>query len=99
MSGAPRFRVGPCGDGQGDDYCQAFTQRHTPPDAWLFYSRFGGEPPSTSVRVRNSNRTLHTVGIDLTSDMQLAIDQIKRLESLLSSERGLPTDAAGRLVS
>lgn len=73
------------GDGQGADYYQAlaYATAYDLPDAWLIYARFPGDPTGTSVRVRNSNRTLHAVGIDLTGDMQLAIDQLEELARIL----------------
>lgn len=77
------------GDGRSDDYYQAlaYATAYNLPDAWLIYARFPGDPTGTSVRVRNSNRTLHTVGIDLTGDMQLALAQIERLAEILVVER------------
>jgi 5-methylcytosine-specific restriction enzyme subunit McrC len=74
------------GDGRGSDYYQAlaYATAYDLPEAWLIYARFPGDPAGTSVRVRNSNRTLHTVGIDLTGSMQIAIDQLQSLTGMLA---------------
>ena len=40
-----------------------------------------------SVRVRNSSRNLRTVGIDLTGDMKVAIDQVAHLADVFVPER------------
>ncbi|MEQ1698713.1 MAG: hypothetical protein ABMA25_01320 [Ilumatobacteraceae bacterium] len=83
------------GEGQGADYYQAlaYATAYDLRDAWLIYARFPGDPASSTVRVRNTNCALHTVGIDLTGDIRLAVDQLEDLASRLVSERAVPAMA------
>lgn len=82
------------GDGRSSDYYQAlaYATAYNLPDAWLVYARFPGDPAGSSVRVRNTNRNLHTVGIDLTGPMHLSIEQLRRLAETVLSNGSSPVD-------
>lgn len=82
------------GDGRSADYYQAlaYATAYDLQDAWLIYARFPGDPTGSSVRVRNTNRTLHTVGIDLTGPIEKSIEQLQRLASRLVSDLSVSGD-------
>lgn len=84
-----KYKIMRDGDGQGDDYYQAlaYATAYDLSEAWLIYARFPGDPTGTSVRVRNSSRNLRTVGIDLTGDMKVAIEQVAHLADVFVPER------------
>jgi 5-methylcytosine-specific restriction enzyme subunit McrC len=92
------------GDGRSADYYQAlaYATAYDLHDAWLIYARFSGDPTGSSVRVRNTDRSLHTVGIDLTGPIQQAIEQLRHLAALLvsdgSASADLPATQSGELV-
>ena len=69
------------GDGRNADYYQAlaYATAYDLHDAWLIYARFPGDPTGSSVQVRNTDRSLHTVGIDLTGPIRHSIEQLRRL--------------------
>jgi 5-methylcytosine-specific restriction enzyme subunit McrC len=75
------------GDGRNADYYQAlaYATAYDLRDAWLIYARFPGDATGSSVRVRNTNRSLHTVGIDLTGSIQESIEQLRHVAGRLTN--------------
>jgi 5-methylcytosine-specific restriction endonuclease McrBC regulatory subunit McrC len=77
------------GEGNNPDYYQAlaYATAYDLADAWLIYARFPGDPVGSTVEVRNTDRKLHTISIDLTGPMDRLLEQVKGLAREISVMR------------
>jgi len=77
------------GEGNNPDYYQAlaYATAYDLADAWLIYARFPGDPVGSTVDVRNTDRRLHTISIDLTGPMDRLLEQVKDLAGQISGLR------------
>jgi 5-methylcytosine-specific restriction enzyme subunit McrC len=69
------------GTGRTSDYYQAlaYATAYGLGDAWLIYARFPGDPEGVDVAIRNTRKRVHTVGLDLTGDIESVVTQIRDL--------------------